>query len=421
MSKKSLPKFSRRSFMKSGLLGAVSTILPSDYIQGNTEELYPLTTPLGADDTDWQKVRSQFILQRGVTYMNNASFGMPPAVVINAVKKGYEAISSEPLHGKHDLQEQIAKEVIPGLANMFGTQSDEIVLTRNASEALHIQATGLILKPGDEVIITTQEHPAGLGPWMYRQERDGIKVKQVFIPSPLTSESDVEERLSQAITPKTKALSFCHVTRGGHVYPVKQLASMARKRGLLTLVDGAQAVGQFPINLHELGCDAYAVSLHKWILAPAGTGFLYIRRDARDRIKSVFTADTTLESPGIDPPGTKDFPVRAAILSALNFVNKLGQENIEKRCRFLSDYLKNGLEEIQGVTLLSGASSSLSAPGPTIFEKDDLDAMEAVPLIENKIQTHIDEHQRDGHNAIRVSTHFYNNTGEIDSLLSALS
>jgi selenocysteine lyase/cysteine desulfurase len=353
--------------------------------------------------------------------MNNASLGMPPAVVINAVKKGYEAISSEPLHGKHDLQEQIAKEVIPGLANMFGTQSDEIVLTRNASEALHIQATGLILKPGDEVIITTQEHPAGLGPWMYRQERDGIKVKQVFIPSPLTSESDVEERLSQAITPKTKALSFCHVTRGGHVYPVKQLASMARKRGLLTLVDGAQAVGQFPINLHELGCDAYAVSLHKWILAPAGTGFLYIRRDARDRIKSVFTADTTLESPGIDPPGTKDFPVRAAILSALNFVNKLGQENIEKRCRFLSDYLKNGLEEIQGVTLLSGASSSLSAPGSTIFEKDGLDAMEAVPLIENKIQTHIDEHQRDGHNAIRVSTHFYNNTGEIDSLLSALS
>ena len=346
---------------------------------------------------------------------------MPPAIVINAVKNGYEAISSEPLHGKHDLQEQITKEVIPGLANMFGTQSDEIVLTRNASEALHMQATGLKLKPGDEVIITTQEHPAGLGPWMYRQEQDRIKVKQIFIPSPLTSESDVVERFSEAITPKTKALSFCHVTRGGHLYPVKQLASMARKRGLLTLVDGAQAVGQFPIDIHALGCDAYAVSLHKWILAPAGTGFLYIRKDARDRIKSVFAADTTLESPRIDPPGTKDFPVRAAILAALNFVNTLGQKNIEKRCRFLSDYLKNGLEEIQGVTLLSGASPSLSAPGSTIFEKDGLDAMEAVPLIENKIQTHIDEHQRDGHNAIRVSTHFYNNTGEIDSLLSALS
>ena len=407
--------------MKSGLVGAVSTILPRDYIKGNTEELYLLTTPAGTDDTDWQKVRSQFILERGVTYMNNASLGMPPAVVINAVKKGYEAISSEPLHGKHDLQEQIAKEVIPGLANMFGTQSDEIVLTRNASEALHMQATGLKLKPGDEVIITTQEHPAGLGPWMYRQEQDGIKVKQIFIPSPLTSGSDVVERFSEAITPKTKALSFCHVTRGGHLYPVKQLASMARKRGLLTLVDGAQAVGQFPIDIHALGCDAYAVSLHKWILAPAGTGFLYIRKDARDRIKSVFAADTTLESPGIDPPGTKDFPVRAAILAALNFVNTLGQKNIEKRCRFLSDYLKNGLEEIQGVTLLSGASPSLSAPGSTIFEKDGLDAMEVVPLIENKIQTHIDEHQRDGHNAIRISTHFYNNTGEIDSLLSALS
>ena len=342
--------------MKSGLVGAVSTILPGDYIKGNTEELYPVTTPTGTDDTDWQKVRSQFILERGVTYMNNASLGMPPAVVINEVKKGYEAISSEPLHGKHDLQEEIAKKVMPGLANMFGTQTDEIVLTRNASEALHMQATGLILKPGDEVIITTQEHPAGLGPWMYRQKRDGIKVKQIFIPSPLTSESDVVKRFSKAITPKTKALSFCHVTRGGHLYPVKQLAAMARKRGLLTLVDGAQAVGQFPIDINQLGCDAYAVSLHKWILAPAGTGFLYIRKDARDRIKSAFAADTTLESPRIEPPGTKDSPVRAAILPALNFANKLGQENIEKRCRFLSDYLKDGLEKIQGVTLLSGAS-----------------------------------------------------------------
>ena len=105
----------------------------------------------------------------------------------------------------------------------------------------------------------------------------------------------------------------------------------------------------------------------------------------------------------------------------LNFVNKLGQENIEKRCRFLSDYLKNGLEEIQGITLLSGASPSLSAPGSTIFEKDGLDAMEAVPLIENKIQTHIDEHQRDGHNAIRVSTHIYNTTAEIDRLINAVT
>ena len=185
-------------------------------------------------------------------------------------------------------------------------------------------------------------------------------------------------------------------------------------------MDGAQAVGQFPINLHDLGCDAYAVSLHKWMLAPTGTGFLYIKNTSRDRIKSAFAIDTTLESPDFDPPGTKDYPVRAAILTALNFINAIGQDNIEKRCRYLSNYLKKGLSEIKDIKILSGSTNSISAPGSTIFEKAGLDAMKAVPLIEKKIKTHIDEHQRDNHNAIRISTHIYNTSKQIDRLLNAI-
>ena len=420
MKQKTSLKFTRRSFVKTGFVGAISTLFPLDYLSAKNTKLDSIIRPHGSDDANWRKIRSQFSLKRNVTYMNNASLGMPPAVVVNAVRDGYKAISEEPLHGKHDLQDRIKSEVFPSLAEMFGASAEEIVLTRNASEALHLQAIGVQLDPGDEVIITSQEHPAGLNPWMYRGKKDGIIIKRVFIPSPLKSESDVIERFSNAITSKTKAISFCHVTRGGHRYPVKKLVSMANDKGILTIVDGAQAVGQFPINLHDLGCDAYAVSLHKWILAPAGTGFLYIKKESRDRIKSAFTMNGTLNSPGFDPPGTKDFPVRAAILTAVNFVNKIGQENIEERCRYLSDYLKSGLKQIKGVKILSGKINSISAPGSTIFEKDGLDAMEAVPLIEEKIKTHIDEHQRDNHNAIRISTHIYNTTKQIDRLLNAL-
>ena len=420
MKQKTSLKFTRRSFVKTGFVGAISTLFPLDYLSAKNTKLDSIIRPHGSDDANWRKIRSQFSLKRNVTYMNNASLGMPPAVVVNAVRDGYKAISKEPLHGKHDLQDRIKSEVVPSLAEMFGASAEEIVLTRNASEALHLQAIGVQLDPGDEVIITSQEHPAGLNPWMYRGEKDGIIIKRVFIPSPLKSESDVIERFSSAITSKTKAISFCHVTRGGHRYPVKKLVSMANDKGILTIVDGAQAVGQFPINLHDLGCDAYAVSLHKWILAPAGTGFLYIKKESRDRIKSAFTMDGTLNSPGFDPPGTKDFPVRTAILTAVNFVNKIGQENIEERCRYLSDYLKSGLKQIKGVKILSGEINSISAPGSTIFEKEGLDAMEAVPLIEEKIKTHIDEHQRDNHNAIRISTHIYNTTKQIDRLLNAL-
>ena len=418
MTQNSSKQFTRRSFVKTGFAGALSTLFPLNYLGNN--KLDPIIMPRGTDDANWRKVRSQFILKSGVTYMNNASLGMPPAIVVNAIRDGYKAISQEPLHGKHDLQKKITNEVIKGLGNTFGASSDEIVLTRNASEALHLQAIGVQLKPGDEVIISSQEHPAGLRPWMYREKKDGIIIKPVFIPSPLISEVDVIERFSSAITPKTKAISFCHVTRGGHRYPVKEIASMASDKGLLTIVDGAQAVGQFPINLHDLGCDAYAVSLHKWMLAPTGTGFLYIKNTSRDRIKSAFAIDTTLESPDFDPPGTKDYPVRAAILTALNFINAIGQDNIEKRCRYLSNYLKKGLSEIKDIKILSGSTNSISAPGSTIFEKAGLDAMKAVPLIEKKIKTHIDEHQRDNHNAIRISTHIYNTSKQIDRLLNAI-
>ena len=421
LAEKTQSKYSRRAFMKTGLMGAVAAALPGCDTSVSINIRRGLKKPIGTSDAAWENIRGQFILKRGVTYMNNASLGMPPSVVVKAVCDGYEAISREPLHGKHDLQDKIAKEVIPGLARMFGAEADEMVLTRNASEALHLQTIGLELNPGDEVIITTQEHPAGHRPWMFRKERDGIVVKEVFIPSPLESGDDVVNRLEAAVTRKTKALSFCHITRGGHRYPVKKLAAMARDQGLLTLVDGAQAAGQFPINLHDLGCDAYTVSLHKWILAPAGTGFLYVRKDARDRIRSAFSPGATVEAPGFDPPGTMDFPVRAAIGTALKFVNTLGLENIEKRCRTLSDYLKAGLADIKGVKLLSSPAEETSAPGSTIFEKEGLDAMASVPLMEERIKTHIDEHQRDGHNAIRISTHVYNTMTEIDRLLEAVA
>jgi len=410
-------KYSRRLFIKSGILGLGAPLLSKSF----DSKLTKFKVPKSSSDKDWAEVRSHFIIDKDITYMNNASLGMPPLGVLKSINNGYEAISKEPLHGKHDLQDSISKSVIPKLAKTFGVDEDEIVLTRNASEALDIQAHSVKLKKGDEIIISSQEHPAGLRPWLVRQKNDGIKIKTVFIPSPLKSVTDTVSRLSNAITPKTKAISFCHVTRGGHLYPLKEIVDMAKERNLLTLVDGAQAAGQFPINLSKVRCDAYSVSLHKWILAPAGTGFLFINKEAREKMISPFIYEKNQISPGFDPPGTKDFPVRAAIGTALDYINNIGLLNIEKRCRALSNYLKKGLIQIDGVKILSSPINKLSAPGSTIFEKAGLDAFKSVPMIENMINTHIDEHVRDGHNAIRVSTHIYNTKQQIDQLLEALS
>ena len=359
------------------------------------------------------------MIDPGTAYMNNASLGMPPRQVVDAVAAGYAAISEEPLHGKHELQGAIAERVMPRLGALFGVTASEISLTRNATEALHLQTLGLRLRPGDEVLITTQEHPAGARPWRLRAAREGIRVVEVPIPSPLPPASELVGRMESAVGRKTRAIAFCHVTRGGHLYPVAELCTMARRRGLLSLVDGAQAVGQFPIDLRELGCDAYSASLHKWMLGPVGTGFMFVSETSRDRIVTSFDPDATMDMPQHSPPGTADFPVRAAIDSALDFVTTLGLERIEARCRYLSEHLKARLDELDEVRLLSGRRDQ-SAPGQTIFEKAGLDAVASVPLMERIAASHIDEHKRDGHNAIRISTHVYNTIAEIERVVEAL-
>jgi selenocysteine lyase/cysteine desulfurase len=375
--------------------------------------------PTAPDDPAWATVKAQFDTDPSVTYLNNASLGMPPAVVAEAVARGYALHSSDPLQAKHELRETIANRTMPNLAAFLGVDADEIVLTRNATEALHLQAIGLDLKAGDEILMTSQEHPAGSAPWRFRQGRNRINLREVLIPSPLESPERTVELIEEQISTRTRAIVFCHVTRGGHLYPVKELCSLARERGVVSVVDGAQALGMFPIDLRDLGCDAYAASLHKWVLAPIGTGVWYLSRDAREHWRSIFQPEPTADSLGFAPGGTADLPVRAAIDTALEFIGNIGVDTIAERNRFLSNYLKARLNEVTGVRLLSGATNDTSAPGSTIFELDGVDPIETVAAFDAQ-KLYIDEHVRDGHQAFRISTHFYNTVEEIDLVLSAL-
>jgi len=414
---------SRRGFVAAGAAGLAATSLAACSRTSGTEGAArrpALTQPEDVHDDAWADVRAQFILEPGTAYMNNASLGMPPASVAEAVAAGYDALSREPLRGKNELGQAIAGRVVPGLARLLGAATDEIVLTRNATEALHMGAVGARMLPGDEILMTTQEHPAGSRPWEYRAARDGVKVSKVFIPSPFETGEQVVGLVEEALTPATRVLAFCHVTRGGHLYPVRRLCALARERGIVSHVDGAQAVGMFPVDLHDLGCDTYSASLHKWLLGPMGTGVFYVRADARDRVDSAFAYDATPDAPAYQPPGTTGLPVRAALGASLDFVEALGIDNIASRTRYLSDYLKARLAEVPGATILSGPTPATSCPGSTIFELEGVDAVEAVALIAERASIHIDEHQRDGHNAIRISTHVYNTTAEIDRVTEAL-
>ena len=165
------------------------------------------------------------------------------------------------------------------LAGEFGCDPEELAITRNASEALQAAQLGIDLKPGDEVVTTNQDYPRMLDTWEQRVRRDGIVLKKISFPVPPSSQNDLAERLIGAITSRTRVLHFCHITNlTGQIFPVRDICRAARERGVRTIVDGAHAFAHFPFKAADLDCDIYGTSLHKWLLAPVGTGFLYVRR-----------------------------------------------------------------------------------------------------------------------------------------------
>ena len=369
--------------------------------------------------TDWPQVRKQFLLEPGTIYLNCASIGVPPAPVVDTLARNRRSMAVDPVGAKSDLSRRISEHSRPSLAAFLGVDPQEVAVTQNASQGLQSIAAGIPLKRGDEVLTTSHEHPAGIRPWRRRAQLEGIVVHEVPMPSPLPPKEEILERISARLTSRTRVLFFCQVTRGGLLNPVKELCALARERGVLSAVDGAQAVGMMPVDLRKLGCDLFAASLHKWVLAPAGTGVLYVRREVQDEFSPGLALEEPADARRFQMPGTFGYSVRASLGDAIAFLRNIGLERIGARNRQLSDYLKERLASLPRVRLISSRSPHLSSPGITIFEAPGHGGMELRAGLQER-GIGVDDHVRDGHDAVRIATHFFNTRAEIDRTLSAL-
>ncbi len=226
------------------------------------------------------------------------------------------------------------------LAAEFGCSPEEMAITRNASEALQIAQLGIDLKAGDEVVTTNQDYGRMLDTWDQRVRREGIAVKKISFPVPPPSMDDLADRLISAIGPKTKVLHFCHITNlTGQIFPVKKICDAARAKGVKTIVDGAHAFAHFPFKASDLGCDYYGTSLHKWLLAPIGTGFLYVRRENIDGLWGLTptAASRAKDIRKFEEIGTHPAANHNAIAEALTFHDGIGSERKAARLRYLRD------------------------------------------------------------------------------------
>ena len=292
------------------------------------------------DESYWREIQQAFTLDRTIINLNNGGCSPSPRVVHEAFKRYLDISNQAPVYHMWQILEPNIESVRRRLASEFGCDAEELAITRNASEALQIAQLGINLKPGDEVVTTNQDYGRMLTTWDQRVRRDGISLKKISFPVPPPSMDDLAARLLGAITPATKVLHFCHITNlTGQIFPVKRICDDARRRGIKTIVDGAHAFAQFPFKQADLGCDYYGTSLHKWLLAPIGTGFLYVRRE---NIAGLWplqpaAASQTDNIRKFEEIGTHPAANHNAIVEALNFHEGIGAERKAARLRYLRD------------------------------------------------------------------------------------
>ncbi|MGB2716839.1 MAG: aminotransferase class V-fold PLP-dependent enzyme [Vicinamibacterales bacterium] len=292
------------------------------------------------DESYWREIQQAFTLDRTVINLNNGGCCPSPRVVHEALKRYLDISNQAPVYHMWQILEPNIETVRRRLAGEFGCDPEELAITRNASEALQIAQLGIDLQAGDEVVTTNQDYGRMLDTWDQRVRRDKIKLTKISFPVPPKSMTDLSDPLLAAITPATKVLHFCHITNlTGQIFPVKTICEAARRRGIRTIVDGAHAFAHFPFTVRDLGCDFYGTSLHKWLLAPIGTGFLYVRREL---IESLWPLTPAKESASRDirkfeEIGTHPAANHNAIAEALAFHDGIGGARKAARLRFLRD------------------------------------------------------------------------------------
>jgi isopenicillin-N epimerase len=228
----------------------------------------------------------------------------------------------------------------------------------NATEAMSTIAAGLDLKAGDEVLITDQEHPSGRACWYLRQARQGIKVREVKITLPPASLDQLADTLISAIGPNTRVLSFSGIlTTTGLVMPVREICEAVRRKGIITVVDGAHMLGQIPMRISDLGCDYFAGSPHKWMFAPAGSGLLYIREENLGRLwPTIVTGNwdnLKFAAARFMMVGTNNGAVIEGTVAGLRFLQAIGLERVYQRIHELARDVRRRAAEIDYLELLT--------------------------------------------------------------------
>lgn len=419
----------RKSFLQTLTLGSLGTLgallhRPSIAESMETKPWNPAGF-VGTDRDFWDMVRRQYPLRSEPVYFNTGGLGPAAYGTLDVFNRTMMELQtmSETGHSKFEP----ARATV---AAFIGADPIELAFTRNATESNSIIAAGLKLKPGDEVIFESHAHPGGSFPWLNMQKVSGIKVK-IFEPSAQSMQENLD-RIAKLITKRTKVIQVSHITAPtGIKFNAKAIADMAHAKGIWFHVDGAQSLGMIPIDVHAMDCDSYASSGHKWLGAPHETGLLYIKASRLEEvipyhIGAYSNKDYKLPDQFTYTPsavryeyGTRNAATVAAIAAAIDFHKAIGTQKIADYGHGLATYLQEGVRKIPKIEILTPADPTLRASMTTIRHTEiPWDKLNAYFGSEHKLRTRVVTEE--GLNAVRISTHMYNNEEQVERVLHAL-
>ena len=386
----------------------------------------------------WADARAQMLLDPAVINLNTGSFGPTPRAVFDRVTELRQRLAAEPMNFLIRQAPPLLWQARERLAAYLGGDPRRLVFTANVSAAINIVASGLRLASPGEILTTDHEYGAMVWCWERAAQRQGLSIRTLRLPALAEDPAEIVDAFRRAISEKTRLLFFSHVlSPTGLILPAKGICAEARRRGVITVVDGAHAPAVVDLNLNSLGCDFYGGNCHKWLLAPIGTGFLYLPPAAEDRLEPLQVSwgyrydwkkrnepdefGTTPFVRSLEFEGTRDPSAWISIPAANDFQDRLGPQRIRERISELTGYVRRKLRGRFG--LRPGMPDNAAMRGPmTTFRlpegySDFLGLREA---LWKQARIEMPFIERPDGLLIRVSTHFYNTEEEIDRLADAL-
>lgn len=374
------------------------------------------------DEEFWAQIQQAFVLDRNVVNFNNGGCSPAPRVVQDALRRQLEFSNQGPSHYMWRILEPEVESVRRRLAQLFGCDSEEMAITRNASESLETVLLGLDMEPGDEILTTDMDYPRMITTIQQRERRDGVKMVQVKTPPTPESPQELTRYFADAVTDRTRLILVSQVSfLNGQIFPVRDIVDLGRRRGIPVLVDGAHAFVQYKFNNHDLSSQLYGASLHKWLMAPIGTGFLHVAKPLIPKVWPLMAAAASQAADirKFEEIGTHPAANHNAIGEALTFHEMIGMERKEARFRYLRRRWTDKLQGVRGIRWATNLddrnSCALTTVGIEGIAPPDL-----ASWLLSKHAIFVTTIGTETVQGIRVTPNVYSTTNEVDRFAEAM-